>query len=166
MDVLLSNHSPADFGSSATRELCADSAPMASDSFLTIAGVGEAEGDPLTGGATAWILSNEVRALLGVEVNKGKAPPNGETGKAKAPPEAKLGGMPKASDSVAPVLSASIASSNGRPDGDTAPWLTAGAFQACPSAPNLVYLSTRFTPTGVNAKATMQRPLARETALR
>jgi hypothetical protein len=116
-------------------------------------GWGGVGGDLLTNGATAWIPSNKVRALLDVEVDKAKAPPNSETNKAKAPPEAELDGMPKASASVAPVLLASIANSNGRPNGDTAPWLTAGAFRARPSAPNLVYLSTGFTPTGVNAGA-------------
>ena len=101
---------------------------MASNSSLTIAGVGGGGGDLLTNGATAWIPSDEVRVLLDVEVNKAKAPPNGETDKAKALPEAELGGMPKASASVAPVLLASIANSNGGLDGDTAPWLTSGAF--------------------------------------
>ncbi len=166
MDVLSSDHSPADFVSSAAGESRADSAPMASNSSLTIAGVGGLGGDLLTDGATAWIPSNEVRTLLDVKVDEAKAPPNGETDEAKAPPEAELGGMPKASASIAPVLSASIANFNGRPDGNTAPWLTAGAFQACPSTPDLVYLSTRFTPTGVNAGAATQRALAGEMALR
>jgi hypothetical protein len=166
MDVSSSNHSPADFVSSAAGELCADSAPMASDSSLTIAGVGGVGGDLLTNRATAWIPSNEVRAFLDVKVDEAKALPNGETNKAKAPPEAKLGGVLKASASVAPVLSASIANSNGRLDGDTTPWLTAGAFRACPSAPDLVYLSTGFTPIGVNARAATRRPLVGEMALR
>jgi hypothetical protein len=69
MDVLSSDHSPADFVSSATGELHADSTPMASNSSLTIAGVGGVGGDPLTDGATAWIPSNKIRALLDVEVD-------------------------------------------------------------------------------------------------
>jgi hypothetical protein len=139
---------------------------MASDSSLTISGVGGVGGDPLTNGATAWIPSNEVRALLDIEIDEAKAPPNDETDEAKAPPEAKVGGMPKASASVATVLLASIANSNGRPDGDPTPWLTAGAFKTRPSVPNLVYLFTGFTPTGVNAGAATGRPLVGETALR
>ncbi len=52
---------------------------MASDSSLTIAGMGGVGGDLLTNGATAWIPSDEVRALLDVKVDEAKAPPNGET---------------------------------------------------------------------------------------
>jgi hypothetical protein len=166
MDLSSSDHSLADFVSSAAGELHADSAPMASNSSLTIAGVGGVRGDLLTNEATAWLPSDKVRALLDVEVKKAKAPPNSASDKTKVPPKAELGGMPEASASVAPVLLASTANSNGRPDGDTAPWLIAGAFRACPSAPNLVYLSTRFTPTGEDAGAATRRPLAGEMALR